>query len=241
MIQLIELPLDAFPLIALPIAAADWGDIIRLLVIFGIVGFSVISKIINGAAAIKGPRPPAGGQPQLQPRPGQQPMGQPQARGGRPNVDDEIEEFLRQARGRGEANPPQPPEPPQPVRRASLPQQPNVHVRPGEGFGENVTSHVREHLHTDSILERDAHLAEVVEEADERIEAHLEDVFDHEVGRLEHVNEVDTSIKDGTDDSTWDNKVDSNDTADLIRNTLQSPDKIRNVFIISEILKRPEL
>jgi len=254
---------------AIIIAAVDIADIIRLLFIFGIVGFSIISKIMNANAEAKRkaggkpkPNPQARpGQPPMgqnrpgqarpgQARPGQAPMGQAPAQGGRPqNVDNEIEEFLRQAKARREgggapqrAPQPQPPPPPTPKpatpRPATLPQ---TDYQPGENFGRGVSAHVQEHLNTNTISQRDARLSEAVSDSDERVENRLEAVFNHDVGHLEHNDDINTQIQDGTDATFWDEKEAVDGTADLIRKTLQSPTDVRNAFIISEILKRPEV
>lgn len=232
---------------AIIIAAVDIADIIRLLFIFGIVGFSVISKIMNANAEAKRK---AGGKPKPRPQvrpgqgpPGQAPMGQAPAQVGRPqNVDNEIEEFLRQAkarRERGGGAPQRAPQPPPPTPKpATLTQ---TDYQPGENFGRGVSAHVQEHLNTDTISQRDAGLGEVVAESDERVENRLEAVFNHDVGHLEHNDEINTQIQDGTDAKFWDEKEAVDGTADLIRKTLQSPTDVRNAFIISEILRRPEV
>ena len=81
------------------------------------------------------------------------------------------------------------------------------------------------------IVEHVDHLAENIEQTDERMEAHLDQVFDHDVGKL-------GSGKGATDElnrATRSNKA----TTDLLR-LLQDPASVRQSIIIAEILKRPD-
>lgn len=224
---------------------ADIGGLIGIIIWVVIMVVSAIGKMNGGK---KGPnRKPGFGKPNK----GMPPL-QPQARGGGggpKSIEMEIEDFLRQARG-GQAQP-------QPVQTATTARQPPLtgppkepriveaspveqDIVPGEDFGKGLSRHVREHIGNDSVSTRDAHLAETIEEADERIEHHLEEVFDHDVGHLEHVEHVNTSIAEGTDalDSAGD--VQRMAVANRIREMLDSPDSIREVFIAAEILKRPD-
>lgn len=233
---------------------ADFGEVIGLIIWVVIIGFSIISKIMNAAKpqapAKRPPKPPA------PPR-----ADRPMARG----IESEIEEFLRQARGQQEKPIPRAPAArPQPAveaRREFLPPggRPERVVKaspvtaipveaipvdeefvPGQRFGRDLSDHVADHIGRDSISSRDAGLADVVSQADERIESHLEQVFDHDVGRLAHSEIVDTSVAEGTDEGAWEAVETSMTAAGKIRNMLRTPESIREVYIISEILKRPE-
>ena len=79
-------------------------------------------------------------------------------------------------------------------------------VRPGREFGSKLSDHVREHIIQDSISQRDAELARATETADERIEHHLEEVFEHEVGHIAHADQVDYNVAEGTDAAAWEDK-----------------------------------
>ena len=162
------------------------------------------------------------------------------------SLESEIEKFLQQARNRGPEGPkadpgprPQlPPRPPAPPVPAAQP------VRPGDGFGQGVASHVKQHMGTDRIAERDAHLAETIELADERVEQHLESVFNHDVGQIVHKDDLASEIAEGTDVAAFEEDTDQQvglSTPAAIREMLQSPEDIRKVFIVSEILRRPEI
>jgi len=230
---------------------ADIGGLIGVIIWILIMVFSAIGKSKKKPKLGGGG---GGGRPAPQPR--------PQANaGGQKGIEAEIEDFLRQARGQqaqkqapAKQAPPQPPR--QPQRRPAPQQQgrpaarqgrvleaqpvQQQDIRPGQGFGRGLAEHVQEHIGQDSISTRDAHLAETIEQADERVERHLEDVFDHDLGRLEHVEEVDTSISEGTDAMEIVEEADPLATAKRIRKMLGSAESIREVFIASEILKRPE-
>ena len=146
----------------------------------------------------------------------------------------------RQPMDTEEPKPPRPPEAPRPqLIIEAVPVEEDI--VPGRGFGGNVANHVKEHMDTDRIADRDVGLGHVVEAADEHIEEHLEEVFDHDVGHLAHADPIETSVAEGTDAPSWEGKKAEDSTADVIRKMLQSPDDIRNVFIISEILKRPDI
>lgn len=214
---------------------ADIGEVIGFLITLAIIGFSVISKIIsaaNGGDAKPGPR--------RVPQP-EGPAQRPRAHRPDPlSMEAEIEDFLRQARG-DRAVPPAPPKPPVveavPFEATPVPDE----VVPGQGFGRDLATHVSQHIGHDSISRRDAQLADAVEAADERVEKHLQEVFDHDVGRLAHADAVDTSIQEGTDAADATSAEKQPDAAAKIAEMLKTPQSIRNMFIVSEILKRPEI
>lgn len=239
---------------------ADLGDLIGFIIFLVIMGFSLVSKLSGMKEAVKQqPKRP----PPAPPRP--VPPGRPmQARGaqGGPgpqgSIEREIEAFLRQARGEEAAVPPPPRDQPvraepvrvgqsraRPVRAQRVPDQ--RAIEPGREFGQSIAEHVEEHIGSHGLEDRDAHLGEQVALADERVEQQLGKAFDHDIGQLTHVQEADTSISEGTDANVWQHDKQGAATAtvettpDAIRRLLSTPDDIRNVFIISEILKRPDV
>ena len=163
------------------------------------------------------------------------------------SIESEIEDFLRQARGGQQPPPPKPPVAPvvprtiveaTPVEATPVVEE----IVPGRGFGRDLSEHVEQHIGRDSISQRDARLGQVVENTDERIEQHLEGVFDHDVGHLAHADEVDTSVAEGTDAASWQEKKKKEpESAAAIVKMLTSPEGVRDVFIAAEILKRPEI
>ena len=73
-----------------------------------------------------------------------------------------------------------------PAGEAQAPPAAKVHELAQQG----VAQHVSEHLDTTEYGDRAAHLGEEVGEADERLEEHLHEAFDHQLGALQH-EEVD--------------------------------------------------
>lgn len=156
----------------------------------------------------------------------------------------DIEEFLRRAaerrkqqQGGGQKRPPaqRQPEPPprQTISERDL-------VKPASNFPaaklpsigeESVADHVQRYLDVSDIVEHVDHLAEDIEQADERMESHLDQVFDHDVGKL-------GSKKSATDELLADDK--SNPIAGNLLKMLQNPDSVRQAIMIAEVLKRPD-
>jgi hypothetical protein len=211
--------------------AADLGDILKFLIIAVIIGFSIISKLLKS-----NPDPRAQNRPRPAPRPPAAERPQPHS------IEQEIEVFLRQARGGKPAvahNPPPQAPPRSPLVVEAVPV--NEAVEPGRDFGREVASHVKEHLDSKPIGESATHLAERIEAADENVEHHLEEVFSHDVGHLAHADQTDTSIAQGTDAELWDQADKPDTTPHGIVEMLRSPEDIRKVFILSEILHRREI
>jgi len=162
----------------------------------------------------------------------------------------DIEEFLRRAAerrkkaqqggggGQQQQRPPaQRPTPPPPRQtiserdivpaRVAFPEQ-----QPHSIGEESIDEHVRRHIDVSDIVEHVDHLAEDIEQADERMDAHLDEVFDHEVGSKLG------SGKGATDElkrATRSNKA----TSGLLK-MLQDPASVRQSILIAEILKRPD-
>ena len=97
---------------------------------------------------------------------------------------------------------------------------------PIELRGENVEQHVARHLNTKEYDERADHLGEKVALADDRLEARLEQTFEHRLGTLSHsedeVQEVGPTV------------------ADEVRELLSKPQGMRQLIVANEILRRPE-
>jgi len=173
---------------------------------------------------------------------------------------DEVEEFLRRAAARraaaqqqqrppaqpaGWSPPPSPP--PQPQRRpASLSEvvmlQP---VQPVEAevveaelaeqpdrLGRGVAQHMRG---TQEIAEHTRHLGEEVDQADDKLQAHLHKVFDHKLGDLKKstLEAAAVSPSQASRDSALPG-------AASIAHLLVDPQNVRNAIILAEILRRPD-
>ena len=94
---------------------------------------------------------------------------------------------------------------------------------------EGVAEHVSHHLDT-SQDDRASHLAEDINQADERLEEHIHDAFDHTVGALGHDEEGDSQ---GT------GQVKKSARQSLLQ-MLRSKSALRNAILISEVFERPE-
>jgi len=173
---------------------------------------------------------------------------------------DEVEDFLRrvaqmraqaeaQARQRSRQAPPQSQHPPRPPRQQPpqrlVPQAPDpayappvpVEVIVDAELADNadrVARQVAADLRgTDQIAEHTRHLGEEVDAADTKMQAHLHQVFDHQLGRLKASGGETALVK--ADRSSAELSLDE------IMRLLRSPGSIRDAIVMSEILRRPEL
>lgn len=176
---------------------------------------------------------------------------------------DEVEEFLRrvaQMRAQAEAQqraqqqrprqqqPPQRPAPPPPPQRPParlVPASPPDSVyeviteaevvdaelaEQGDRVGRQVARDLRG---TEAIAEHTRHLGEEVDQADDKLEAHLHQVFDHQLGRLKK------TATDAPAPPAPSDRPPAYSAANIAQ-LLLSPDNIRNAIILGEILKRPD-
>lgn len=161
----------------------------------------------------------------------------------------DIEEFLRRAaQRRAQQQQPRPPAAsPQGQRPKPMPPRPieildaqiiddveiiEPHVLHGSSVAEHVQSHIREGVFDESL----ARLGEEVDQSDDRMEAHLHQYFEHDLGAL-------GTRTAATADSTLDDDspgqrpqpVKPTNFLELLRN----PASVRQAIILSEILTRP--
>ena len=229
---------------------ADIWETVFTIVVFVLIGIGRL--FLGGDDAPKPkqkprrPRPKPQGQPQqMQP---QQMQPQPPAAGGRrPAGDplrDEIEQFLRRAQGKPEPQP-RPDEPPQRVpigagpgrqRRQPTRKQPprkrSVSLEPVQlepvHHNEGVAEHVSKHLGgTKALAEHAKHLGDEVALADDKIELHLKEKFDHRLGTLRGVESVPSK-----------KQASSSIASDLLE-MMARPNGMAQLVVASEILKRP--
>lgn len=218
---------------------ADIGDIIGLIITLAIIGFSVLSQVLGSGDKAK--------QQQAQRRRQQQQQAQRQNNPQAKSIESEIEDFLRQARGDAPKQEVIPVAEVAEEREAvrTLVQDANADqpIEPGKNFTRELSSHVENHIGRDSISTRDAQLGDTVELADERIEQHLEEVFDHQVGDIAHFDHSENTnkISEGTDAISWEEKEEEASMASEIIELLKSPDSVRQMFIAKEIFERPEI
>lgn len=166
----------------------------------------------------------------------------------------DIEEFLRRAaerrkqaqQGGGQQRPPARPKPQQPPPRQlterdvvqprqERPARPLPSNQPVPVGQESVAEHVKRYLDVSDIVEHVDQLGDEVEQADERMEAHLDDVFDHDIGKLS------AKKKKSVTDEVPGRTSDGNILAKSILQLLQNPKTIRQSILIAEVLKRPDI
>lgn len=196
------------------------------------------------------------GQPQNPPRRvGAPPPPRPQPA----KVDEEIENFLRRAAQQraGQQQPQRPassPAPPAPAAPRTLVERaavlPSTTRRPsdlvqvemveeedeGAGMkGLTVSEHVQRHLDTRSFEARASHLTKV-DQADEQMDKHLHQTFDHEVGTLAAQVQQAKQTAAAAATAATSSKV----TAGGVYALLKDRNSLRNAIILQEILRRPE-
>lgn len=163
---------------------------------------------------------------------------------------DEVEEFLRrvaqlrqQAEGQAKAQPAaQPPSkksgqrpPPRPATRSAPPPRPTLAPEVVDAEladdSDRVARRVAADLHgAEEIAEHVRHLGEQVDAAQGKMDAHLHQVFDHQLGQLKQTAQAALPPGDAPAGSTM---------SELMR-LLRSPQSIRDAIILSEVLNRPE-
>lgn len=153
----------------------------------------------------------------------------------------DIEDFLRRAAQRREQkSAPQPQRQQQPQRPQRLVEPEVIEeveiVEPQILRGETVAEHVSEHIGSSGFDERLSHLGEDVDRSDDRMEAHLHEVFEHNLGQLGTRTSV--AAESTLDD---DSPVpEPEESAFDILGMLSEPDSIQKAIILSEVLNRPE-
>ncbi len=168
----------------------------------------------------------------------------PQPERPRSPLQDEIETFLRRAMGKE-------PEQAEVVAEVVRPVEPEARVPTLVTLGqsrdeeseESVAEHVARHLRQGDIEAREAAMGQAIGQADERMESHLESVFDHSLGQLHRRDPTaePRDIAQGTDAAVWDQASRPNQliTARQIAEKLRSPDEIATAIVLGEVLRRP--
>ena len=96
-----------------------------------------------------------------------------------------------------------------------------------------VERRVREHLRgTEQIAEHTRHLGEQVDQADDKLEAHLHQVFDHELGQLKQSGAQGPAQRDQVTPEGL--------SPETISRLLRSTTAARDAIVLAEILQRPE-
>ena len=144
----------------------------------------------------------------------------------------EVEEFLRQVKGEQ----PKPAQAPlRPVVASQRPvvvkvEQPVETVIELEPERVSVQEHVKRHISTAEVAQHATTLGAEVGQADEKLQAHLQERFQHRIGALEPRQQQPAEPRRR-----------HSAAAIEIANLLRSPTGMRQVIIASEILRRPEI
>jgi hypothetical protein len=161
---------------------------------------------------------------------------------------DEVEEFLRRAAARraqaAAKGRPAAPQSQQPFAPPPPPRRPPPELIPIEA--EVVDAELADTNRVSSLVDRDLagtqeiaehtrRLGAEVDLADDKLEAHLQQVFDHRVGQLK-TRAGDSVPQTLAGPSAGAPGLSSSDLARL----LMSPQQIRNAIVLGEILRRPE-
>lgn len=192
------------------IAAGGWGELIVVLIFFMI---SALGQLLSAKNKPKRPRPP-------------RPQGGGAANQGQEVADklrSEVDDFLREMQGK-----PPKKKPPKPKPVVIKVEQPVVAEKKIDLRQESVREHVSKHLSTADFAQQTSELGEDVGYADERLEQHLHEKFDHKLGSLEQ------SVQ-AVEQKAQERRVEK------IAELLRSPEGMQNAIIASEILRRPEV
>lgn len=206
----------------------DIGDVLKFLVVLLIVVVPAISQVVAKIREAQKPPPP--------PVRGAKP-----ARPAGESFKDEIEEFLRRAaEGRQQASGGGQPRAGQPQQRTkpSRPPAPSTPAsKPAESTeaaeSRTVVAHVQKHLDTSDFQRRTSQLGGEVAEADDKLDARVQQVFEHQLsqfdwrtpGELEAAGE----------------KLPPSASATVagIFPLLSNPESLRQAIVLNEILQRP--
>ena len=218
------------PLIA---AGFDIGEAIGLLVFILMVLASVAGQIMNKAKEGKQkPGAPPNPRPRPQPQPGQR----------QGPLANEIDQFVRQAAQRRAQGGDQPAAQrqggrPQPAPRRPAPVQQPIEavpvelLRPVADESGSVAEHVRTNLTSRNIGTLGSRTLESqVAQADENLEEHVQDVFDHKLGQFSGTPSETTKESGPAMPPT---------AAAGMAAMLTGPANIRQAIVLTEILQRP--
>ena len=95
---------------------------------------------------------------------------------------------------------------------------------------EGVAEHVASHLDTSQYDKRASRLTDDISHADERLEEHLHDAFDHDVGALDHE-------EDGVAQVTGQGKKAKRQS---LLQLFRSKSALRDAILVREVFDRPE-
>ena len=163
-------------------------------------------------------------------------------------MSDEIDEFIRRAaerrkQGQGQRKPQRP----APAAPATPQQRPRPRLAPEiveAEIVEDISASVARNLNTQQFQQRAAHMTDDVDNADDRVEARLQQTFDHKLGRLSQIDSTEKgsapTSRSATDTAAQVTTADENLMLSFLVKSFHSPQTIRQAVILSDILTRPE-
>jgi hypothetical protein len=188
-------------------------------------------RAAQGERALQQPAQPQQPPPQALPR--------PQQAGGQDSLHDEIEQFLRRANERRKEKAQRSTLPervtplePAPPARAEQP----VDVQPVEHSFDAVATSVAQHFNSSRSFEQRAeHMADQVEKADDDMQRHLKQAFDHRLGTLRTTGQPDSAAV-ATDQPAAPAQP---PTVALGMAGVLNPQNLKQAILLKEILERP--
>jgi hypothetical protein len=214
----------AFADIPVLFAAPGWFELIGVIVF---ILYSIGHALMNRQNAPpkpmpKQPRPQGQFGPQGEMRPQGQP---PKPKTLEDKLRQEVEQFLRQVQGEEPKKPT-----PQKKQVVVAPQKPAPRPEPQRRSPrKSIESLVSADMSTADITEHASKLGLEVSHADEKMTAHLQERFQHQLGAFQQSQQP-----------TETRRRPKNDAAAEIAKLMRSPQGVRQAILVSEILRRPD-
>ena len=166
------------------------------------------------------------------------------------DMDPEIGDLLRRVAGRRQGNQPAEIEIVVPRPRPAVEEPVEVEIVADSTLGgRGVAAHVQQHLSTHGFDERTEQLGQRVGQADQAMETHLHEKFDHQIGQLADTTgtsrgatsqPVHQTPAEGAGTGASSPDVAPGGISADVRAILRTPTNMRQAVILSEIIKRPE-
>lgn len=221
------------------LADINWVKVIFFVFVF-VIGPILSHLGKNAQEKAKGPQPQ-----RPQPRPPRPAAGGP--------LPDEIQRVLMEAqRAAQDANEAKQKKEAAKQRPAQRPQPKSAARRgqPGQRapLRSTVTQHVQDHIASHPVSESSRSLGRTLAQADEQVESHLHQTFDHQLGDLaSDASATANRIEEGTDSAAWrgleDKRIKDREVVQRRRNLLvgmvRDREQLRHAFILSEVLRSP--
>jgi hypothetical protein len=150
-----------------------------------------------------------------------------------------IEELLQEIAQQQGAAPPPPQQPARPTARRPAPARaPEPVVEAQVLPDEDVATHVSQHVSTADIVQHTAELGAEVGLADEKLESHLQERFDHRVASID--SRAGVAARGGVSAQATGKGERRVAMASELAQMLRNPRNIRQAILLNEIFRRPE-